>query len=189
MKMTIRKRTAILIALLAWWGSLASGTSLVRMSVADMTRISSAVVRARCMANETGWQGGEIWTVTTFSVEETWKGATAIQIRVRLPGGSTGGLTSTIAGVPRFMPGEDVVLFLEAKGKGEFSVVSWMQGTFRVWRDVRSGGLIAWQDTAGFEEFDFAARENRASHPRATSLAALEAEVSGATVETKGRKP
>ena len=187
--MTIRKRTAILIMLLAGWGSLASGTSLVRMSVADMTRISNAVVRARCMTNETGWQGGEIWTVTTFGVEETWKGATAIQIRVRLPGGSTGGLTSTIAGVPRFMPGEDVVLFLEAKGKSEFSVVSWMQGTFRVRRDARSGEWTAWQDTAGFEEFDFASRENRASRPRAFFLSALEAEVSCATLETKGQRP
>ena len=110
----------------------ARATTLKRMSVADLSRAAHTIVRVRCVTNSTRWDAGEIWTFTTFDVEETWKGSAPAQITVRLLGGHAGNLTSTVSGVPRFAPGEELILFLERTPAQDFSIVSWMQGTFRI---------------------------------------------------------
>jgi hypothetical protein len=129
-------------------------TTLKRMSVADLSRAAHAVVRARCITNSTRWDAGEIWTFTTFDVEETWKGSAPAQITVRLLGGQAGNFTSTVSGVPRFAPGEELILFLERTSAQDFSIVSWMQGTFRIGRSLTTGEETVTQDTAAFPVFD-----------------------------------
>jgi hypothetical protein len=42
-------------------------------------------------------------------------------------------------------------------------VVSWIQGTFRIRRDLRTSRQIAIQDTASFDTFDPAARQFQAT--------------------------
>jgi len=49
-------------------------TTLKRMSVADLSRAAHTVIRARCVTNSTRWDAAEVWTFTTFDVEEIWKG-------------------------------------------------------------------------------------------------------------------
>ena len=110
----------------------ARATTLKRMSVADLSRAAHTIVRVRCVTNSTRWDAGEIWTFTTFDVEEIWKGSAPAQITVRLLGGQAGNFTSTVSGVPRFAPGEELILFLERTPAQDFSIVSWMQGTFRI---------------------------------------------------------
>ena len=133
-------------------------TTLKRMSVADLSRAAHTVVRARCVANITRWDAGEIWTFTTFDIEELWKGSAPAQITVRLLGGQAGNLTSTVSGVPRFSQGEDVILFLEHTPAQDFSIVSWMQGTFRIAHNRATGEEFVTQDTAAFPVFDPASR-------------------------------
>jgi hypothetical protein len=132
----------------------ARATTLKRMSVADLSRAAYTVVRARSVANSTRWDAGEIWTFTTFDVEEIWKGSAPAQITVRLLGGQAGNFTSTVSGVPRFAPGEELILFLERTSAQDFSIVSWMQGTFRIGRSRTTGEEIVTQDTAAFPVFD-----------------------------------
>ena len=132
----------------------ALATALKRMSVADLSRAAHTVVRARCVTSSTRWDGGEIWTFTTFDVEETWKGSAPAQITVRLLGGQAGNFTSTVSGVPRFAPSEELILFLERTSAQDFSIVSWMQGTFRIGRSRTTGEEIVTQDTAAFPVFD-----------------------------------
>ena len=110
-------------------------TTLLWMSVAQMAQRAPLIVRARCLANSAGWDAGEIWTLTSFDVVEVWRGAASGRITVRLLGGTAGNLTSSVSGVPRFRPGEEVVLFLEPTPRGDYSVLSWEQGTFRLRRD------------------------------------------------------
>jgi hypothetical protein len=128
-------------------------TTLKRMSVADLSRAADTVIRARCVTNSTRWEAGEIWTFTTFDIEETWKGSAPAQITVRLLGGHTGNFTSTVSGVPRFSSGEELILFLERTPAQDFSIVSWMQGTFRIAHSA-TGEEIITQDTAAFPVFD-----------------------------------
>jgi len=125
-------------------------SSIARMSIEQMTRASSLIVRATCISSATRWQDGEIWTVTLFSPEDVWKGSVPGTIEVRLLGGTAGNVTSTVEGVPRFRQGEEVVLFLEPTKYGDFSVVSWIQGTFRVARSERTGQKVVTQDTAAY---------------------------------------
>ena len=131
----------------------ARATTLKQMSVADLSRAAHTIVRAHCAANFTRWDAGEIWTFTTFDVEETWKGSVPAQITVRMLGGTAGSLTSTVSGVPRFSSGEELILFLERTPAQDFSIVSWMQGTFRIAHNRATAEEIVTQDTAAFPVF------------------------------------
>lgn len=162
----------------------AHSTTLIRMSVAQMTGAAHLVVRARCLSNSTRWDAGEIWTFTSFAVEETWKGSRNANsdpyISVRLLGGTAGALTSNVSGIPRFVAGEEVVLFLEPTSRGDFSIVSWVQGTFRVHRDPRTNQQVAIQDTAAFDTFDPATRQFRSIGLRSIPVEDLHSLVSTA---------
>src|SRR5579862_8808276 len=163
---------AFISASLAASYSSARATTLKRMSVADLSRVAHTVVRARSVANITRWEAGEIWTFTTFDVEEVWKGSAPAQITVRLLGGQAGNFTSTVSGVPRFSPGEELILFLERTPAQDFSIVSWMQGTFRIAHSA-TGEEIVTQDTAAFPVFDPASHNFEAAGIRKMPVSAF----------------
>ena len=154
--------TLLLLALAA----AAQATTLARMNLDELTAASGAIVRVRCLGGETRFEDGEIWTLTTFEVMETLKGATPSTITVRLIGGRWRNLISTVDGVPRFRPGEETYLFLESRPNGEFAVTSWVQGTFRIRRDPRTGVERVTQDTSGVVTFDPATRRFRPGEVR-----------------------
>ncbi|MGA8365885.1 MAG: hypothetical protein ACLQMT_05790 [Candidatus Acidiferrales bacterium] len=185
----VRWRAAMAAAMVASLGATMGATTLARMSVAQMSRAAQVIVRAQCEENSTGWDAGEIWTFTTFRVEEVWRGEAPAQISVRLLGGRAGNLTSSVAGIPRFRPGEEVVLFLERTPRGDFSIVSWEQGTFRIRRDIRTGGESATQDTASLATFDPATRRFEAGGIVRMPVDFLHAQVDAAISSQSGRKP
>ncbi len=181
---------ALVVAVL-FAATLCRATTLERMSLAKMAQTAPLIVRARCLANSTTWDAGEIWNFTSFAIEETWKGAppgAAAQLTVRLLGGSVGNLTSTVSGVPRFHPSEEVILFLEPTARGDFSILSWVQGTFRIRRDPRTGEEIAIQDTAAFDAFNPATHRFESAAIRNLSFAAFNAQVKSALASTTGEK-
>jgi hypothetical protein len=165
MKSKIESYCRVLLALSASLLMCASvaPTTLAHMSVAKLTHVSTLILRARCVENSTAWDEGEIWTFTTYEPTEVWKGSAQSRVRVRLLGGRIGNLTSNVSGVPRFRAGEDVVLFLAPTSRGDFSVVSWVQGTFRIRHDQRTGEDTVAQDTASFDTFDPSTRKFTAS--------------------------
>jgi hypothetical protein len=180
---------AACIALVLAMGGAASGTTLARMTLAEMAQAAPVVVRARCLTNSVRWDAGEIWTFTDFNVEEVWKGAAPARITVRLLGGRDGSITSRVSGIPRFHAGEDVVLFLEPTPRGDFSVVSWEQGTFRIRRDLAGGRETATQDTASFATFDPSTRRFEATGIRNLPLENFRAQVDAALQNETRRKP
>jgi hypothetical protein len=168
------------VALLLAVGGGATATTLARMSVAQMSHAAHAIVRARCVENSVGWDAGEIWTFTSFEVQEVWQGSAPARITVRLLGGRVGNLTSSVAGVPRFRSGEEVVLFLERTPRGDFSVVSWEQGTFRIRRETVTGSESVTQDSASFATFDPATRQFDAAGIRNLPIETFRAQVDAA---------
>ena len=184
----------------------AGGTTLVHMDVVELAHTAQVVARARCRANSTRWEDGHLWTLTTFDVLELWK-STALwttdprttaprTITVRLVGGRDRRGTVLVDGVPQFRPGEEVVLFLEPSAapsatlsaKGEFTVTSWAQGTFRVRRDRLTHQVIAVQDTSGLRVFEPATRTVRAGGLRRIPLVELHQRVLRASAGA-GRNP
>ena len=136
----------------------AGATTIVRMNLDEMTKAAHIVARGKCVASEARVADGNIWTFTTFTVQETLKGSAAGQLTIRLPGGKVGHITSTVDAVPRFRPGEEAYLFLEPTMSGELSVTGWVQGTFRIERDDAGQEKVT-QDTASIAVFDPATRK------------------------------
>jgi hypothetical protein len=91
-------------------------------------------------------------------VVETMKGVLPARITVRLPGGRVGHLTAAVDGTPRFNAGEEAVVFLERAPAGGFSVAAWVEGTFRIGRDPRTGLQTVTQDSSTFAVFDTVTR-------------------------------
>jgi hypothetical protein len=176
------------VALLLTIGGAAKATTLVRMSVAQMSHAAQAIVRARCLENSTSWDSGEIWTFTSFEVQELWQGSAPPRITVRLLGGRAGNLTSSVSGVPRFRAGEEVVLFLERTPRGDFSVVSWEQGTFRIRRAAATGSESVTQDSASFATFDPATRQFELEGIRNLPIETFRAQVVAAVSAEARRK-
>lgn len=167
----------------------AGATTFARMSIDEMSHAAPMIVRAKCMANEVGMEEGEIWTFTAFELQETWRGGAPTHFTVRLLGGRLGNLTSTVSGVPRFQVGEEVVLFLLPAPRGNFSIVSWEQGTFRIRRDLRRNEEIVTQDTALFPTLDPSTRQFESSGIRRQPLNLFRARVEAALAREIARKP
>jgi len=75
--------------------------------------------------------------------------------------------------VPRFAPGEELVLFLVRTPAQDFSIVSWVQGTFRIGRDRTTDEEIVTQDTAAFAVFDPASQRFEATGIRRMPVGAF----------------
>jgi hypothetical protein len=133
-------------------------TTLARLSLDQLVAAADNVARVRCVATESRWEDGAIWTVTTFDVVETLKGSLPAQVKVRLPGGRVGHLTVTVDGTPKFNLGGEAIVFLERTRSGGFSVAGWVEGTFRIARDPRTARETVTQDSSAVAVFDTATR-------------------------------
>jgi len=165
MRMTLRK--ILKIAALLCAATSVHATTLERLSLDQLAAAADATARVRCSSAQSRWENGQIWTVTSFDVLETMKGTLPARITVRLPGGRVGHFTAIVDGTPKFNAAEEVVVFLEripgglkvepAPGGG-FSVAAWVEGTFRIRHDPRTGIETVTQDSSNFAVFDTATR-------------------------------
>ncbi len=184
----LRRGTARAAALLLLGATLGQATTIARLGLDDLAAASDVVARVHCLSNETRWEAGEIWTFARFEVMETMKGAAPRLITVRLLGGRVGHLISTVDGVPRFRPGEEAILFLERTRAGDFSVLSWVQGTFRIHRDPQTGGESVAQDSSAFAVFDPATRQFRPVGIRKMPLEAFKQRLAEAIAKSQNRR-
>ncbi len=92
-----------------------------------------------------------IVTTVDVAVVDCWKGsaAPASHVTVVQPGGTVGGLTMRIDGMPHFSPGERALLFLRGSAE-RASVVGMAQGKRPLSREAGSGRwLVSAPDRAG----------------------------------------
>lgn len=118
------------------FASVISATTVIRVSVEQLTRDSSHVVEAVAAESWSRWnpQRTFIYTYTRFQVTASLKGTPASTLIVKQLGGSAEGYTQKVAGVRGWRPGEQAVLFLRPspEGDGSFEVTGLMQGNFRI---------------------------------------------------------
>jgi hypothetical protein len=146
-------------------------------TLAQLVNAATVVVHAKAVANQRLWHDGEIWTVTSFRVIETWKGSAPPEIDVWMIGGHVGRIISYVPGAPRFRPGEEAVLFLEPTRTGEMSITAWGEGTFRVRVDAHTGEARVTQDMAIPPEYDAAMHTFRGEGIRDWPLTVLKMRV------------
>jgi hypothetical protein len=127
----------------------APGATLERLSLDEMAARSTAVVRARALSSSASLIGSTIYTRTTFQVLETWKGPAAGEVQVVEPGGTVGGITQSYSGVPRFGPGQEMVLFLWTGPSGRTQVIGLTQGAFQVTQNALTGEPEAVREPSG----------------------------------------
>lgn len=155
----------------------ANATTLARLSFDELAARADSIVYARCLSAQSRWEKGEIWTFSEFEVLEAPKGLVPALITVRGLGGRAGGFASHVEAVPRFLPGEEVYLFLlpapDAARTGprpSYDVLGWAQGTFRVQHDAHTGRSSVTQDSATLAVFDPRLRAFRREGLRNVSL-------------------
>ena len=138
------RRIAFLLLLAL--GAVASATTVIPMSVEQLTTAATHVVEARAVRSWSAWnpQHSIIYTYTKFQVTQRLKGQAPDTIMVKQIGGSAGGYTQSIAGVRQFQDGEETLLFLRpsAANDGTQVIVGLIQGNFRVWT-ARDGHRMA----------------------------------------------
>jgi hypothetical protein len=182
------RKTIFAVCAAAVLAAAAGATTLARMSLRQLAKAAHVVVRARCLASESRWQGGEIWTFSRFETIEAFKGAPPAGFTVRLIGGQAGGIESVVAGVPRFFPGEEVILFLNPVAGGDYSVTAWVEGTFRVRRGA-GGERFVTQESAAEEVYDRATHSFRIEGIRRMPLAAFRRKLEKITSKPAGPAP
>ncbi len=155
-------------------------TTLARLSLDQLAAGSDAVARVRCASTQSLWEYGTIWTVTTARVVENVKGNLPAQIALRLPGGRVGHLTASVEGTPKFQPGDEAFVFLKRTPAGRFTVAGWVEGTFRISRDPRTGSETVTQDSSAFAVFDTATRTFRAEGIRRMPIEEFRARLAAA---------
>jgi hypothetical protein len=144
---TFRK---LVIPLLGLAPLFAFATTMLSLNVDGLATAADSVVRGKVVSVVPRWtqDHARIITDTTIEVSETWKGAASKQVVVMQPGGEIGEVGQHVEGIAQFTPGEDVVLFLEARGTERFTVAGMAQGRFRVER-LSDGTTQARQDQCG----------------------------------------
>jgi hypothetical protein len=129
-------KTLPIVLLLLLAAGLASATSIIPMTVEQLTHTSEAVVEAQAVQQWSAWTPDHnmILTYTRFRVTSVLKGAAPAEITVKQLGGKVGDNMVKAAGVRYFRPQEEAVLFLHPAmaNDGTYVITGLMQGNFHV---------------------------------------------------------
>ena len=116
------------------------GTTLEQLTLADMARQSTSIVRARVTGSRSAYKGSSIYTYFQLQVLETWKAGpqtpNGIATEVAIPGGAVDGIRQSVTGAPELKSGQEYVLFLWTSRSGLTQVIGLSQGRFSVLGDV-----------------------------------------------------
>ena len=114
----------------------AKATSVLATSLSEMAKVSDVVVLGRVTGKAVRWDeaGENIYTYVNVRVDSRLKGAPPDDLLVLVPGGTVGETKRVVHGAPRFTIGEKVVLYLEARTKGDagYNVVGLFVGKLTV---------------------------------------------------------
>jgi len=132
--MTVQKvmpRLLGLACLVASWASI-QATTLQQLTLDDMIRQSTAIVRGQVQPTYSDLRGSVIYTHYKVQVSEVLKGTVVANIDLAVPGGAIASRTQIFAGAPSLATGQEYVLFLWASKSGLTQVIGLSQGLFAV---------------------------------------------------------
>lgn len=145
----------LFLAVLAWTRPV-HATVLVPADLGELVASAQSIVHGRVVAVEGRWAEGRrrsIETLVTLAVEDHLKGQFGPEVTFRVPGGQLGPYRTMMPGAPAFTEGDDVIVFLTARGPAVPWLVGLGQGVYRVGvtsdgvRRVRAGVPVARNDT------------------------------------------
>lgn len=135
------RRVALVAALLFSVSGAAFATLVPRMSFEQIVEGSVSIVHGTVVRTWSAWDSSRstIWTHYEVRIVESLKGDRVETIVVSEPGGEVDGIQMQVVGAPRYVIGEEVVLFAASTPMGYLRTCGWGQGKFQV-REVEPGG-------------------------------------------------
>jgi len=130
------------VALLAFWTLSVGASTYIPMSDASLAANAPVIIAG---VVESAAPGPNARSQTDYGVRvtEAFRGEPGDWLTVRMVGvldSSSGGLA--IDGMPRFAPGNEVILFLHPRADGAYGIAQYFQGAFRL--ETLDGGKKAW---------------------------------------------
>ncbi|MBI3896287.1 MAG: hypothetical protein HY313_10210 [Acidobacteria bacterium] len=119
----------------------ATATTLLPMNLDDLTKASPVIAYGKIVGSRAEWNEIHtlIYTIYTFQAIEYLKGDLGPSFELHEPGGELDGLSMSVAGVPRFSPGQEAVLFLWTDSRGLHQVTGFEQGNLALQNDPQTG--------------------------------------------------
>lgn len=134
---------ALLALTLSLFCSRSFATSVIAPDFDSLVSQADYVVRAVVKSKASEWrsdsQGRHIITKVTLEVREIIKGAPPNPLVLQMLGGRMGTDEMVVEGTPKFLVGDDMVLFVHGNGRQFFPLVALMYGQYLVVRDAASG--------------------------------------------------
>ncbi|MCA3015307.1 MAG: hypothetical protein INH41_23210 [Myxococcaceae bacterium] len=126
-----RRRLAVVAAALG--ATVASAATVRSLTLEALVDGADTIARVKVVGVTARWtpDGARIVSDVTLSVLEGWKGPGRETLTVIVPGGVVGRVGQRVEGAPRFTVGQELVVFLEARGD-VFVPHGWSQGVFEV---------------------------------------------------------
>ncbi len=136
----MKARVLLTIGLLGALPAVAAATSLVRLSLEQLSQASTEIVRAHVVRQQSQWNSNHTWivTLTTVALDQSVKGQPPATLVLEQPGGTVGNIHVYVPGTIRFFPQSHYLLFLERSGAdpSRFLLVGMGQGAYRIYRDA-----------------------------------------------------
>lgn len=122
----------------------ARATTMLFSDLPQLVQKSDAVVRGTVKSVRSRWSSDRSRIVTDVELEvaESLKGSPGSSLLILQPGGVVGEVGQQISGLPSFVEGEEVVVFLERRGTSAFRVRGMAQGKYRVERSSDGSATV-----------------------------------------------
>ena len=110
--------------------------AMIPQTVKQLTARSDQVVRGEVATLRSWWDSTHayIFTTATIRVTEVYKGTVPVESEVSIvvPGGIVGETGFGVEHAPRFVVGEDVIVFLTPIEDGQYRVTGWEAGKYTI---------------------------------------------------------
>lgn len=121
-------------------------TSVLAPNFDAMVGRAELIFSGRMTAQHCEWRliNGQrsIVTLVTFDVLSAHKGQPGRSIELQFLGGTMGDISLDVSEMPKFKPGERVVLFVEGNGVNASPLVGFYHGRFRLERDSAGREIV-----------------------------------------------
>ena len=127
----MQKLFVLAVSILASMPGLRAST-LLQLSLNDMIRQSTSIVRGKAQLAYVAQKGSVIYTHYQIQVSATLKGTHATTVDIAVMGGVANGAHQLVAGAPELINGQEYVLFLWTSKSGLTQIIGLSQGLFRI---------------------------------------------------------
>jgi len=135
MKNALRRSIQSLIGLSILAAPLAA-TTVVKMDLPRLVSTADHIVQGRVESVETRGEQNKIYTYVSVVIDESIKGNGRRAVVIKQLGGTFGNTIYSIAGMPHFRKGDQVILFLKVRKDTAFDVVGMNQGKYEIKNDI-----------------------------------------------------